>query len=64
MMKTVTYKGEVLHRNSEAYRLLEEAQKSGKAVDMAKYNEHIKYVHKQFLKLCGLTDAQTYNYPA
>lgn len=50
----VTYKGETLHRNSEAYRLLEEAKKSSKAADMAKYEAHMKFVNQQFKKQCGV----------
>lgn len=53
-MKYVTYKGEVLHKGSEAYRLLQEAEKSGKVVDMQKYEEHMRFVNQQFKKQCGV----------
>lgn len=53
-MKTVMHKGEVLHKNSEAYRLLQVAEHTGKAVDKAKYDEHMRFVNLQFKKQCGV----------
>jgi hypothetical protein len=53
-MRTVTFKGEVLHKGSHAYELLTQAQHTGKAEDMRKYEQHMREVNQQFKKQCGV----------
>lgn len=51
MSQYVKYKSETLAKNSEAYKLLEEAKKTG---DYKKLDKHLREVNKRFRELHGL----------
>jgi len=52
-MKTVKYKNHNLATNSEAYKLLQEYQKSGDPKDQRKLDAHLRELDRRYKELHG-----------